>query len=200
MRCPTCQREVASDAVTCPHCGHPLEPGEYERQRNAAETERARKRKAVLILGAFVLFLMFLGSLSKSKTAKTAQIAGPPPIPVQVVEEWKIPAGGYGRTIVIDSAYRNEPDMRRLGDQLHNADRWAKNTSIDVYDHPGAAKLRQAGMAERLPPKAQKEHDRHRIGVYLRNGQTGYESWMMALKGMEGKDWPTIEVKYSDAR
>jgi hypothetical protein len=60
--------------------------------------------------------------------------------------------------------------------------------------------VRQSGMAERLPRGLQAEHDRHRIGVYIRNGTTGFHQWMMAPDGMQGKDWKAITVRYDSAK
>jgi zinc ribbon protein len=193
VKCPECGRDVASDAPACPNCGTPI----AARARVAAQ-QRSRSKGFLFIMGLVVFII--IGYAVSNKPKQPAQPSGPPPIAYLIQEEWKIPAGGYGRTIVIDSAYRNESDLRRLGEQLRNADPWAKNVFIDVYDHRGAAMLRQAGMSEKLPRKAQAEHDRHRIGVYTRNGNTGFHEWVIAPDGMVGKKWKTITIRYDSTK
>jgi hypothetical protein len=203
MRCPACQGSVASDAATCPHCGHPLPPGEYERQVRAAQAERARRRKAFLFLIAAVAVLAVANSLAKacrSGPDAASTVSSVPKIEYQVVQEWTIPGGGFGHVIVIDSTKADEAGIRQLGEQLRQERPDAKHVNVDIYDNEQAARMRQAGMSEKLPKKQQAFHDRHRLGIYQRNRTTGSERLIFAPGGMITDPGNWVEVKYSEAR
>jgi hypothetical protein len=119
---------------------------------------------------------------------------GKPPIPYEVVQEWDIPNGGFGRVIVIDSSNRNELDLRHLGEELRDTTRHDRNAGVEVYDNVEAAKLRDAGLVEKLPKKKQAFHDAHRIGDYTRNGNTGHNQWVFGLHGLMAD--PVVTVKF----
>lgn len=112
-------------------------------------------------------------------------------IPYRMVEEWKIPNGGFGRTIVIDPKYRNEKDMRVLGETLKKDTARDRNSFIFIFDNERASKMRRSP-----PPENTKDgrfYDQHFIGDYTRNANTGFHSLGIMLKGVDG---PRIEVKY----
>jgi hypothetical protein len=203
-KCEECGHEVSSGAVTCPNCGHPIAA---VAARRAEDARLAGRRKAGLFFLGVVGLLWFIGSISDSKPRESATISSsqsstnttPGPaelIDYRVVQKWSIPAGGYGHVIVVDSTKRNEPDMRRLGEQLRDENPTTRFATVEVYDDLKAAEMRQEGVTEKLSKSRQAYHDKHRIGVYNRNKGTGWNAWMMALEGMEGEDWTHIEVKY----
>lgn len=143
------------------------------------------------ILGLLLLVTGLGGCHGHSpKSAKTTR----EPIRYEVVQQWAIPAGGYGRVTVVDSSHRNEADMRRLGDQLREQTQGDRVSMVEVYDHPEAAKMRLRAMAENLGKDSLAFHDRHLIGQYLRNGNTGHHRWIIALNGFVND--PTIMVDY----
>lgn len=58
-KCPACDNNVSTQALACPHCGHPLK-----------EAEQPKKRKSLTkpllgCLGSIVLFFVFVGVLGK---------------------------------------------------------------------------------------------------------------------------------------
>lgn len=114
-----------------------------------------------------------------------------PQIAYQVVEEWNIPNGGYGRVIVIDSTHRNETDLLKLADQLNNFTRQDRHAVIDIYDNEAAALMRRDAFQKNLSKKDLAFHDLHVIGFYNRNINTGYHAITITLKGIMG---PAKEV------
>ena len=116
-----------------------------------------------------------------------------PTISHRIIEEWTIPNGGYGRIIVIDPVHRNEKDMRMLGDQLRSDTKKDRNAFIWIYDDEKAARVRKAALAERLNKKDLEHHDKHVIGDYARNANTGFHALIIFLEGLDGSP---LEVKY----
>lgn len=51
--CPECRNPVSTEALTCPHCGHPLQ---------RTQKRRAIRRELLLVLGIVVVFAMFYGA------------------------------------------------------------------------------------------------------------------------------------------
>jgi hypothetical protein len=114
-------------------------------------------------------------------------------IEYSVVDEWRIPAGGYGRVIVVEPAYRDEQLLRALGEQLRREHRNDRHTYIEIFDDAGAAHMRQSAADERLNQQDLAFHDSHKIGFYQKNSNTGHHALVLALDGIEGE---FIEVAY----
>jgi hypothetical protein len=53
--------------------------------------------------------------------------------------------------------------------------------------------MRKAALADRLNKKDSEHHDKHMIGDYLRNANTGFHRLLILLDGLDG---PSIEVTY----
>jgi hypothetical protein len=126
-------------------------------------------------------------------------------IPYRVVEEWNV-----GRTIVIDSSYVNEPDLRRLGEQLRREAAGNRFVLVYVFDDRAAAMSRRAAFAaiadeelrklKGLPQHGSRTEEnlvsnvqKHRVGEYWQNANTGNYTFYMFPEGYEGR---MIEVKY----
>lgn len=109
-----------------------------------------------------------------------------PQIAFKVVQEWKIPNGGYGRVIVIDSVHRKETDLLKLAEQLKKFTRQDRHADIDIYDNEAAALMRRDALQENLSKKDLAFHDLHMIGFYNRNINTGYHAITITLKGVMG--------------
>jgi hypothetical protein len=131
-------------------------------------------------------------------------------IPYQVVEEWS-EGKLFGRTIVIHTAYANENDLRRLGEQLRSEAAAYSDATVEVYNDAIAASSRSAALAAiieqegrklgKSPPvsrRARKEEDdliayfqKHRVAEYEK-WPTGEELYMFP----DGYEGPMITVKY----
>ncbi len=164
-----------------------------------------RKGIGLGLVGVLVLIGVFgrqppdqagAGATTAGPAMETAA-AVPTAIPFEIVHEWRIGGEHVGRIVVIDSTYRTEPAMRRVGEELYL---YARRDHVDltqVYDNAGAAVLRNGGLLENLPPKQQAFHDRHLVGALIYNkGRHG--QWMFGLNGM--KSDPVISVDYRAIR
>ena len=114
--------------------------------------------------------------------------------PYRVIERWSIPNGGYGRVIVVSPTYRNEADMRALGQRLRDETRADRHAVVEVYDDEGAARMRRDAFAERLDRRALAFHDQHKVAHYSKNGNTGHHQFTIQLKGVWG---PWIVLDYA---
>jgi hypothetical protein len=104
-------------------------------------------------------------------------------VPYEVVRQWTIPAGGYGKVIVVDPSHRNTSDLKALGEQLKNDTRGDRYANVDIYDDIEAAGMRNDANAERLSAEDMAFHDLHLIGNYSRNGNTGHHSLVLWPNG-----------------
>lgn len=112
-------------------------------------------------------------------------------IPYRIVDQWKIPNGGFGKVILIDPKHKTEKDMRALGETLKQDTTGDRNAFIFIYDNERASK-----MHRKSPPEGTKEgrfFDEHSVGNYMRNINTGHHAMLILLKGVNGN---VIQVKY----
>lgn len=121
-----------------------------------------------------------------------AQQAQPASHGYKVIEEWKIPNGGYGRAVVV-KPNPVESELRALGEKLKQDTKRDRNAFIFIYDDEKAARNRRAAAADRLAREDLKHYDKHFVGTYFRNGNTGFHQLTITVKGLDG---PSVEVKY----
>jgi len=111
----------------------------------------------------------------------------------KIVEEWAIPDGGFGRTIVLKKANPTEAQLRSLGQKLRQYTENEGNAFIFVYDDERAAQYRLAAFREELTVAQKRYHDRHAVAVYARNTQTGFDQLTLHPRGLGG---PTVVLPY----
>ena len=111
----------------------------------------------------------------------------------KIVEEWAIPNGGFGRTIVVNKVNPTEVELRSLGQKLRQYTKSERNAFIFVYDDERAARNRLAAFREELTEAETRYHDRHAVAVYARNAQTGFHQFKLHPKGLGG---PAVIVPY----
>lgn len=107
-------------------------------------------------------------------------------IPYTVVEQWTIPAGGFGKVIVVDSAFRTADKLRAVGEQLNNDSKGDAFASAFIYDDARAASLRRAAINESLSNKEAAFHDLHMIGSYIKNKKMGFNELNAFPTGISG--------------
>ncbi len=107
-------------------------------------------------------------------------------IPYQIIKRWTIPNGGEGKLIVISPANLNEADMTALGENLRNDTKNDRNAFISIFDDIKAVSLRDAVIADTASAKDQNFYDKHFIGEYDRNINTGYNEFDIYLDGIMG--------------
>jgi hypothetical protein len=112
-------------------------------------------------------------------------------IPYDVVDEWTLPDGGAGRSILIHSSLRNVTDLRALGDQLRWDHRNERNVQVEVFDDRRAAGLRRQEATGNLADDDRAHHDRHKVAFYRKVARGDHEL-VIALGGVGGHDWITV--------
>lgn len=181
-KCRECGSEVSTEAENCPTCGAKLK----------SKGNRLGCGFFLLLILIFGIFgSIFKGGNNSPAPALTTPL---PPhalptadqIPYQVVEQWSIPNGGYGRAIVIDTKYKNEKDMKKLAECLKRDTFQDRNAFIFIFDDKVAAANRKAAIEDRLGKKELVHYDAHMIGSYMRNINTGYHAITIMLKGVNG--------------
>ncbi|MFH0793264.1 MAG: hypothetical protein V2A74_04450 [bacterium] len=107
----------------------------------------------------------------------------PTSIPYTVSKQWTIPNAGYGKVIVVDPRYRNERDMRILGNMLQDESRGDRKTFIFIFDDARAAAMHGKLMDVWSPQEI--FYFSHFIGTYSKNTGTGFHQLVIALNGFD---------------
>jgi hypothetical protein len=87
----------------------------------------------------------------------------------KVVEQWSIPAGGFGRAIVVNRPSPTEAQLRALGDQLRKDTRGDKFAFVFVYDDERAARNRRLVASQELSGAELHHYEAHFFGSYIRS-------------------------------
>jgi hypothetical protein len=199
VQCPDCGKEHSDAAPACPHCGRPT--GAASPGRTTPQTVYVKKKTSPAAWGCLTVIVVgvlggIISSLSDSTERRGVSEGRTGTISYSIVQEWRIPAGGYGRVIVIHPRHRNEVDMRKLGNELREEHRRDRIANIEIYDDRRAAALRQEALLsdDRGSPDVA-HHDQHRIGIYSKNVNTGHHQLQIALEGFmaDPDGWITVE-------
>ena len=120
------------------------------------------------------------------------------PVPIvqqityEIIERWAIPNGGEGKTIVISRDLLNPADMTRLGEMLLDDTRRDRNAFIFIFTDASAALVWSASL-DRTPAE-QELMNKHFIGSYTRNINTGFHKLEVSFTGfLTGDDFFTVE-------
>lgn len=208
-KCPFCAEEILADARKCKHCDEYLDDSLKEKvQSKNTNVEKVSKKplnRGCLIIVAisigFLLVAYIVDNISNklsrqstvSKFDESSDIKKPDKsIPYEIVREWQVPNGGYGKIIVISPQYRNGQDLRLLGLNLRYDTRYDRNAFIDVFDNKKAADLSKT--LANLSEKEGALFDKHKIGQYTRNINTGYHRFQIWVNGINSEE---ITIDYS---
>lgn len=113
------------------------------------------------------------------------------PVRYRIAKRWMIPNGGEGKVIVISASDATEARMEALGKILKEDTRNDRNAFIFIFDDEKAAAMRD--HIETLSERETQFYDRHYLGTYMRNANTGYHKMEMHLKGLDG---PLKEIEF----
>lgn len=154
----------------------------------------------LLLVVAVVLALVMIGhrdqsmSPTSSPSAGIEAAAGGRPkhrIHYDVVRQWAIPNGGFGRVIVIAAADSNDSSLRQLGEMLNYETRLDRHASVSVFDDRRAAAMYE--RATELNKKDGNFYDRHSVAIYDRHIVTGFNQFAILNK----KDGTSVvQIKY----
>jgi len=102
----------------------------------------------------------------------------------QIIREWEIANGGYGRVLFVDPKFRNENDLKKLGDELKELTNDDRNAFVWVYDDIKAAQMQENAMELNEADGA--FYDKHFILTYKRNINTGFHQLVIMVDGFSG--------------
>jgi hypothetical protein len=133
------------------------------------------QRLALRFLGA-VLVIGACEPEDRPSTRAASERASPS-IPYTTVEEWRINPDRDGRVIVIDSVYRTDSALRRLGAELH---RDHPGDFVLVFTDSVSATRRGQGDLDELPSDQQRQYDRSMVASTTLKGGT----WLSSVDGI----------------
>ena len=111
------------------------------------------------------------------------------------IEYRNVAASGLKTVIVIDPSHRNEKDMRLLGDQLRSSFGKERIAVVIVFDDDKAALMNKDVSQGKLSKQNEAHYDKHMIGTYHRNANTGHHAFQINLEGLDG---PSIDIDYAN--
>src|SRR3989344_4139002 len=143
-----------------------------------------------------ILVLLFVVVMSGKGTATPpsstpSQQAQPKLISYQITDRWTITNGGEGKVVVISPDLVNETDMVALGGKLKSDTQNDRNAFIFVFDDASAAALRSKVLSDKATTAEQDLYDKHFIGNYTKNANTGFHQFVINFDGVMGKKQKT---------
>lgn len=130
---------------------------------------------------------------STPKPTQTPTATTPQEITYEVVKRWSQPDGGEGKLILISPDYLNEADMTALGEKLKSDTKKDKNAFIWIFTDRRAIEMRDEAFADELKGKDLDFYDKHYVGQYTKNGNTGFHEYTIYFDGVSGTNDKTIK-------
>lgn len=185
IQCPECKKAISDTAESCPKCGYKL----TENKRTELKQKAKQGKQMLILFGAalFVLILIcsFSGNKEKSKTPSKSetQNTSTKEIPYKVMREHlNMGMGLFEKVILIDSQYRNENDLRALGENLRYEARAEREVHVAVFDNLKASGIvvKVAAMIK-LGKREAVFYDSHHVADYDKNGTNGHNHFAIML-------------------
>lgn len=149
-----------------------------------------------VVTGIFATFLL-LSNSSKSKPNTSPQPTEniKKEISYEIIKRWTIPNGGEGKVIVISPNNFNEADMVTLGDKLKSDTKNDRNAFIFIFTDKKAAEMRDrlSSTTNSLTKMEADYYDKHYVGDYSRNINSGYHQFTIYFDGVMGTNNKTIK-------
>lgn len=114
-------------------------------------------------------------------------------ISYEIVKRWTIPNGGEGKVILISPDNLNESDMVALGEKLKEDTKNDRNAFIFVFDDKTSANLRDKLLADEATTAETDLYDKHFVGDYTKNGNTGYHQFSIYFDGVMGTNQKIVK-------
>lgn len=190
-KCPKCKMEVDPEAIKCPYC------------RSKLKHSKIIQAFVVIVFVGIIISILIADSNSNTtpdnniavpvtKPVVSKTITSQKQIPYEIIKRWTIPNGGEGKLIVISPDNLNEADMTALGENLRNDTKNDRNAFISIFDNAKAVSVRDAVLGDTANKTDQDLYDKHFIGEYDRNINTGYNQLQIFFDGVMGTNQKTI--------
>lgn len=161
-------------------------------------------KKPRIIFGVLIaLFFILFGvtsdaSKNTNKQTTSAQVSTTPTttpkvISYEIYKRWSIPNGGEGKVVIITPDYMNETDMPLVGEKLKNDTKSDRNAFISVFTDKKAADMRDQVLTDKLSEKDRDFYDIHYVGQYNKNGNSGFNEFVIYYDGVMGSNSKTIK-------
>lgn len=185
-----------------PAAGSATPPSQFQTAAEAQQ-EAARRYPELAVAGS-AFNKAFLAEVAQRKQTNpeffassdwpirlASELAPKPQARYDIAKRWSIPNSGEGKTIVIPRALANEAGMAILADKLREDTRSDRNAFVCIFDDRKAAEMRD--RLNSLTPAERAFYQRHFMGTYLRNINTGHHEMEMHPAGMNG---PSRTLKF----
>jgi len=190
LKCPKCKMEVDPEAIKCPYC------------RSKLKHSKIIQAFIVIVFVGIIISVLIADSNSNTtpnnivvpvvKPVVTKTATPQKQISYEIIKRWEIPNGGEGKVVVISPTNLNETDMTLLGTKLKNDALNDKNSFVYVFDSKKAALSRDNSLNNKLSTADQNFYDKHYIGTYKKNGNTGFNQFDIYFDDVMGTNQKTI--------
>ncbi|MEI6835405.1 MAG: hypothetical protein WCK59_01105 [Candidatus Falkowbacteria bacterium] len=185
--CKHCKESVARGATKCPHCQSDL--------RNFFV-----RHPLIVIFLLAILVPTIISALGENRSvtsqqAQKTQTQTPVDtsnIKYEIIKTWDIANGGTGREILIPVSYVNDKDMVALGEKLKSDFVDERNNFIWVFTDKKLSALRSKMMKADLSKSDQDFYDKHYVGQYNKNINSGMNRFVIYFDGVNGSNQKTI--------
>ena len=126
-------------------------------------------------------------------TARPVVPAPKPDVPYRVVKRWAIRNGGSGMLIVVEPSIVTADLAPRLGATLRKNLAGERNAFVQIFSSERAALQSDAAMQDQLSSKDLAYYDKHMLGSYTHNANTGFEGLDFFPNGVDG---PSKSIRY----
>jgi hypothetical protein len=185
--CKHCKEPVAIGATKCPHCHSDL--------RNFF-----LRHPVITLFLLAILVPTVIGALNDNKSSSSTQTQPTQTqtpidtsnIKYEVISTWDIANGGTGKEILIPASYVNEKDMMALGEKLKTDYADERNNFIWVFTDKKLSSLRAKMMKSDLSKSDQDFYDKHYVGQYNKNINSGMNRFVIYFDGVNGSNQKTV--------
>lgn len=102
----------------------------------------------------------------------------------EIHRRWKIPNGGWGKTIVIPESCATDSRLEDLGKVLDHNARHDRNAFIFIFSSEKAAEMYD--RVSELSERELEQYESEFVGSYFKNGNTGLREMRIQAEGLHG--------------
>lgn len=192
VACHECGKEVSTEAHACPRCGAPIKADRSRTKVSARIEIKNPQLWLLVVIAGVVIWILTMDGSPLTPPEQSIVQSSDAGTSYKILEQWSIPNGGFVR-VIVTNVNPTEPELRALGEKLRQDTKDERNAVVYVYDDEHAGRDARAAFSEQLSKTDLQHHDRHRVGTYWRNANTGLHEFDMTPAGLGG---PNAKVGY----